>query len=114
MCLTPLGAIAATCWDTIPSHYPDVDLDAFVVMPNHIHGILVLTGATSFKTVLGRVVNGYKGAVTARIRKLGNENQVVWQSRYHDHIIRNERGLNNIRAYIATNPARWQQDRYSD
>jgi putative transposase len=114
MCLTPLGAIAATCWDTIPSHYPDVDLDAFVVMPNHIHGILVLTGATSFKTVLGRVVNGYKGAVTARIRKLGDENQVVWQSRYHDHIIRNERGLNNIRAYIATNPARWQQDRYSD
>ncbi len=105
----PNGDIAVACWDGIPQHYPDVDLDAFVVMPNHIHGILMLTGTTDFKTLLGRVVNAYKGAVTARIRTQ-YPNTVVWQRSFHDHIIRNERSLNKLREYVATNPARWAED----
>jgi REP element-mobilizing transposase RayT len=63
--------IAVACWQTIPNHYPAIELDAFVVMPNnHVHGILMLDGNwKQFKTVVGRVINGYKGAVTARIRE---------------------------------------------
>lgn len=108
------GKIASEIWNTIPQHYPDVELDAFVVMPNHIHGILCLMGdGKSFKTVLGRVINAYKGAVTARIREnSADEIYKVWQSRYHDHIIRNERSLNYIREYVASNPQRWEQDSF--
>jgi REP element-mobilizing transposase RayT len=105
------GDIAMACWHIIPNHYPAVELDAFVVMPNHIHGILVLDGdGKQFKTVLGRVINGYKGAVTARIREQIDSNLVAWQGRYHDHIIRDERGLNLIRAYVENNPAKWSND----
>ena len=110
MHLNAKGDIAAARWDAIPQHYPDVELDAFVVMPNHVHGILVLTGASDFKTYLGRVINAYKGAVTARIRK-NIPNLRVWQGRYHDHIIRNEPALNYIRAYVAYNPQVWDRDK---
>jgi putative transposase len=86
-------------------------LDTFVVMPNHIHGILVLLGNdATFKTVLGRVINAYKGAVTARIRKKTDSHLIVWQSRYHDHIIRDEQDLNRLREYVQNNPSRWAED----
>jgi REP element-mobilizing transposase RayT len=60
--------------------------------------------------VLGRVINAYKGAVTANIRKETASNIKIWQSRYHDHIIRNENSLNYIRNYIIHNPASWEKD----
>jgi len=108
---TPAGDIAVECWYSIPNHYPDVSLDAFIVMPNHIHGILCLDGdKDGFKTVLGRVINGYKGAVTSRLRGHLGEPIVVWQSRYHDAIIRDENSLNHIRAYVENNPLSWSDD----
>jgi putative transposase len=108
-----LGAIAVEVWDAIPIHYPDTELDAFVVMPNHVHGILCLIGENkNFKTVLGRVINAYKGAVTARVSKMNSAIGKVWQSRYHDHIIRNEKSLNYIREYVANNPQRWEADTF--
>ena len=107
------GDIATDCWLSIPEHYPDVELDAFVVMPNHVHGIMLLLGAdANFQTILGRVINAYKGAVTSRIRKQQNAELVVWQTRYHDHIIRNEGSLNRIREYVQHNPALWSQDAF--
>lgn len=113
MCLSDEGDIAYANWQIIPEHYTDVDLDAFVVMPNHIHGILILLGNdTAFKTVLGRVINAYKGAVTARIRKRTDTDMIVWQSRYHDHIIRDEVDLNRLREYVMYNPARWAEDTF--
>lgn len=107
-----IGEIASQCWLDIPNHYPDVDLDVFVIMPNHVHGILLLTGATPFKTRLGRVLNAYKGAVTARVRAQGLVEGQIWQSRYHDHIIRDERSLQYIRKYVHYNPGLWEQDRF--
>jgi putative transposase len=111
MTLNAKGEIAAECWQAIPKHYPDVDLDVYVVMPNHVHGIVIIQGEnTVFKTVLGRVINAYRGAVTAKIRKLTKSKVIVWQGRYHDHIIRNEAGLNHIRNYVHHNPESWEKD----
>ncbi|MCK6580625.1 MAG: hypothetical protein L6Q98_21245 [Anaerolineae bacterium] len=111
--LSPAGEIAGACWAAIPSHYPAVDLDGFVIMPNHVHAVLFLHGdAGGFKTVLGRVINAYKGAVTARIRALQGDDLVVWQGRYHDHILRDEADLARIREYVVHNPARWEADTF--
>jgi REP element-mobilizing transposase RayT len=116
--LTRLGEVASAHWTQIPLHYPSVELDYFVVMPNHVHGILILTSPPeSINKVgvgqlqpppsgsLGMVVNQYKGGVTRWARQNGVPD-FRWQSRYFDHIIRNERGLYQIRKYIEENPLR--------
>jgi putative transposase len=113
MTLNAAGKMACDLWEAIPQHYPDLELDAFIVMPNHVHGILCLFAENKpFKTILGRVVNAYKGAVTARIREMNKTDEKVWQGRYHDHIIRNEKSLNYIREYVANNPQRWEADTF--
>lgn len=113
MRLTSAGDTATVCWQAIPQHYPDVALDAFVVMPNHMHGILFLSGSSGeFRTILGRVINAYKGAVTARLRSHVSSDVVIWQGRYHDHIIRDDASLNRIRDYVTDNPLRWSEDTF--
>jgi REP element-mobilizing transposase RayT len=112
MHLSIAGKIVAERWHDIPNHYPNVELDAFVVMPNHLHGIVVIHDTRdAFKTYLGRVINAYKGAVTAQGRRDITSVGQVWQARYYDHIIRNEPDLQRIREYIEYNPARWEQDK---
>jgi putative transposase len=111
MMLSVAGHVTELCWTSIPHHYTDVCLGDFVVMPNHIHGILYLLGEdSSFKTLIGRVINAYKGAVTARIRKLNQTKQIVWQSRYYDHIIRDDIDELRIRTYIQNNIGKWADD----
>ena len=109
MMLPPMGQIAADCWAAIPDHFDVVELDVAVVMPNHVHGIIVLTGGGA---ALGTIVGTYKAAVTRLIRReCSAPPDTVWHTRYYDHIIRNERALERIRKYIIYNPARWQADR---
>ena len=60
MTLSSAGEIATICWNSIPDHYPDVDLDAFVVMPNHVHGIIVFAGNSEFKTIWAVSLMGIK------------------------------------------------------
>ena len=122
MRLNDAGHTAQECWHAIPIHFSHVDLDAFVVMPNHVHGILVVVdslaseGAKNFsplrgtsKTV-GSVVRGFKIGVTTWMRT----NTVihgVWQRNYWEHIVRDESELNRIREYIVNNPGQWEMDR---
>ena len=111
MMLSVTGQVAELCWTNIPNHYTDIYLGDFVVMLNHIHGILYFLGDNStFKTILERVINAYKGAVTARIRKLNQTKQIVWQSRYYDHIIRDDIDELRIRTYIQNNVGKWADD----
>jgi putative transposase len=118
MQLNSVGEIAAECWVAITEHFPQVALDLWVVMPNHMHGILVLDNDDPHykhvkKTTLGNVINTYKGAVTRKLRQLDVLSEPrVWQGRYHDHIIRDERGLNALREYVLYNPARWEKDKF--
>lgn len=124
-----LGLQVISCWEAIPDHFPHVDLDAFCLMPNHIHGVLVFVpphvGATHasplqeptracgpLRRSLGAIVGAFKSAVTRKIHeRQGGEGVTIWQTNYYEHIIHDEHDLDMIRDYIALNPARWSEDR---
>jgi len=112
---TEIGKIANEYWLEIPQHYPWVELDAYIVMPNHIHGILLfdkpeITGWETNKfgrqsRNLGAVIRAFKSTV----KRYANDHKIdfAWQPLFHDDIIYNETELNNIRHYILQNPCKW-------
>lgn len=114
--LTPSGERARERWAQIPTRFPDVLIDAAIVMPDHVHGI-ILTGtdpALPAETTASDVVRWFKSAMfsdyTTGVRQHGwaPYDRQFWQRNYYDHIIRNEREMNRIRQYIEGNPARWE------
>ena len=125
--LNEIGELAQKFWMEIPQHFPFVVLDEFVVMPNHVHGIICISktvpqnrnapklgASTDAKKnwspgSLGVIINQYKRICTIHARKINP--QFAWQTRFYDVIIKNEKSLNNIRRYIKMNPAKWQRDR---
>ena len=121
MQLNEIGKIVAQCWEEIPNHFPNVELDAFVAMPNHVHGIIIIndrgrdvqlnvsTRLSPKRGSLSVIVRTFKAAVTTICRRQGYH-EFGWQSRFYEHIIRSEKELNIIRDYIVNNPAAWLQD----
>ena len=117
MVLNAAGDIARQEWQKTVEMRPNVVSDVFVVMPNHLHGILNMTEAESGRVqrapTLGDIVRGYKSAVTRQIAALRlSPNSTVWQRNYYEHIIRDEKSYLQIADYIQTNPLRWQDDIY--
>ena len=178
MQLTEIGEIAQKYWLEIPNHFPFVELGEFIVMPNHVHGIIVMNKTndgrnngknderndernnqiagtpksenivgtptenivetpklgvsttnpkttTNSKTTtnptapasekwkpatLGVIINQYKRIVTINARKIHAD--FGWQSRFHDHIIRNEKSFQKIKNYILENPLKWTDDKF--
>jgi len=123
MILNNVGKIVQNTWQSLPNHH-SVELDTFQIMPNHIHFVIQIVGATrgspaSIKTggsrpapTLGTIIGLFKSECTKQIRRQSkNPNIIVWQRNYHEHIIRNEKSLNKIRKYIKTNPLMWNRDR---
>ena len=136
MRLSKAGLIAEARWLAIPEHFPHAELGAFVVMPNHIHGIIVLhdraaaepppVGATHWvaptpdaerrrpkgpiRGSIGAIVGAYKMAVTRQIAQALGGGLKVWQRNYHEHIIRDERDHRKVHDYIAVNLLKWQTD----
>ena len=112
---TRIGDIARTYWTEIPNHFPFVELDEYVVMPDHLHGILFFNrpdyrdwNPNQFKPQsknLASVIRGYKAAVT-KYATLHNF-EFEWQPRYYDQVIHSEATLNRIRKYIVKNPVEW-------
>ncbi len=123
MRLNALGHTVQAVWDALPIHYPHVYLDAFVVMPNHVHGIIALldesavgadfkSAPTETRHSLPEIVRAFKTFSARRINERSNTvGQPVWQRNYYEHVIRDEPSLSRIRQYIAENPARWPVDR---
>lgn len=112
--LGPIGDIVAREWARTAEMRPDVELDAFVVMPNHLHAILLLGqgGSAATSRSLGAIIRGFKAATTRAVVTAGHDLQhPLWQRNYYEHIIRSDESLNAIRAYIADNPAKWAYDR---
>ena len=128
------GGDVRSVWDGLPSHYPGVECDEFVVMPNHVHGILLLNVGAGFKPArpesppttatragfkpaptsrgLPEIVRGFKSfsarAVNVARGVLGAP---VWQRNYYEHVVRGEDEMNRIREYIVNNPLQWEMDR---
>ena len=101
--LNLLGNIAQKHIKQIPEHYDGVKIDQYVVMPNHIHMIVILENRSHN---LNQIIAQYKSGVTREI-KAQNLEITVWQRSYHDHVIRNQRSYENIWNYIVENPMNW-------
>jgi REP-associated tyrosine transposase len=98
--LSAVSEVVTACWNEIPQHFPRVTLDAFVVMPNHLHGILVLDDlGVGPSRPISVVIGAFKAVVSKRLRK------AIWQRNYWEHVIRSDKALNQIRQYIEDNPA---------
>lgn len=124
--LNEMGKIAEKFWLEIPAHFSNVTLDKFVIMPNHMHGILIIDknkdnniniGINRFqnqgKNSISSIIGSYKSICTKNINKTQNEVFFAWQTRFHDHIIRDKKALDNIRKYIENNPLNWENDSYN-
>ena len=167
MVFNEIGNLAHSYWQEIPNHFPYIELGNFVIMPNHIHGILIINKNTdnwddgtlqdhisgtlqddivetlhcnvstamnespSLQTpippttnttnnqkmadispksgIISAIIRSYKSIVTKHARYI--EPEFEWQSRFHDHVIRNETSLNNIQNYIENNLANWKDDK---
>ncbi len=114
--LSKAGLEVARVWDALPERFPTLELDEFVVMPNHIHGIMVLEpsgaeGAASSAPTIGEMMRAFKSLSGIGInRALGRSGRPAWQRNYHDRVIRDERELENTRRYILENPLNWLED----
>jgi putative transposase len=125
--LYEIGRIARQYWSEIPSHFPFAELDEFVIMPNHIHGIIIINkkddGRNDEQTTVKRrnkfgpqsnniasVIRGFKAAV----KKYAIMNNIAfeWQSRFYDNIVQSDESFNRIRQYIQSNPSDWAADEY--
>ena len=104
--LNALGQIADAAFGEISKHFPQVQVHKYVVMPNHVHAILILQPGT---TGLSTVVGSYKSSVTKKIHAI-DPKITVWQTSFHDHVIRNQPGYEKIWSYIETNPLKWEDD----
>ena len=123
--LNVLGKITVKEWLRTFQIRKNIQLDEYIVMPNHFHGIIILTEnnkgvlqyapTNKFRSpsqTIGSIVRGFKSAVTREIKRLDYPFfYSIWQRNYYEHIIRNENELNRIREYIQNNPLRWQYDR---
>ena len=120
--LNELGRIAAEEWLKSARIRDEIELDAWIVMPNHVHGIVIITDDHSRgdrpvapsgprPRSLGAMMAGFKSAATKRINSIrGAPGASVWQRNYYEHVIRNQSALDQIRRYITDNPAGWSED----
>ena len=101
------GEIAKNDLQQISSHFTDVYVDNCIVMPNHIHAIIVIDKDNSVN--LNHVVGLYKSGVSRKIHKI-QPNVTVWQRSFHDHIIRNQAEYEKIWEYVTFNRQKWETD----
>jgi putative transposase len=117
MVLSTFGQVAADSWLWLARQYPYVDLDEWVLMPDHFHGIIVirapdLTPAPIKVKPLGRLVGAFKTVSTKEINRLcDTPGAPFWKRAYYDRVIRNAKELDAVRRYIRDNPARWAAGR---
>lgn len=124
MILNDYGHVADEFWHAIPEHFENVELGVFTIMPNHIHGIIIITdvGATQWVAPttntpprgpkprsIGAIVGSFKSAVSYRLNKQFDIT-TIWQRNFYERIIRNDDEWNKIHLYIEANPGNWADD----
>ncbi|MEQ9090551.1 MAG: transposase [Balneola sp.] len=136
MQLNECGEIAWHYWNTIENRYPNTHVDEFIIMPNHVHGIIEIVNENPFvgaihesplrteintelyrknrrKMLIPKIIGWYKMNTAKQINQVRQTpGQKSWQRNYYDHIIRNEESLFHIREYIKHNPENWNKDRF--
>ena len=115
--LNRAGRSVEWTWASLPRHYAHAAVDEFVVMPNHVHGILILgelasgSSETPRRHGLSEIVRAFKSFSARRINKgRGTPGYPVWQRSYYERVIRNDEEMREIRRYIRENPLRWEID----
>ena len=109
--LNALGEIAKECIEEIPRIYSSLKVDHYIVMPNHIHMILVLEylDSNDLHLEIPKIIGQYKMAVSKKIHKIF-PNLIVWQRSFHDHIIRSQQAYEKIWNYVEYNDQKWEDD----
>jgi putative transposase len=120
---TDAGKLVEQTWHTLPSRFPNLRTDEFILMPNHVHAILFLESpqssqkpggaspAPTKRSSLADVLCAFKSISTIGVNKIRmTPGQLLWQRNYFEHIIRSSQSLDQLRRYIAENPARWPAD----
>lgn len=111
---SPIGNIAKQCLLDIESHYDNVRIDHWVIMPNHIHLLVRIEERINpFPTIrydIPNIIGKYKAAVTRTAGNACIHSQKLWQASFYDHVIRNEADYQQIWHYISGNPSKWQED----
>ncbi len=126
MILSETGVTVQNFWKEIQDHFPTAHIDEFIIMPNHIHGIIIIKSdsvetpnlgvSTTLKSgnpywksnSIGLIINQFKRICTIKTKSLGLD--LSWQPRYYDHIIRSANEFDCIRIYIKNNPDNWLND----
>lgn len=136
MNLSEIGKIAHKFWQEIANHFENVQIDNFVIMPNHVHGIIVINNVGVIhelpllhelqpqsddnfpenikrrKMLIPKIIGRYKMNVSKNINQIIEAPAMsIWQRNYYEHIIRSEKSLNAIREYIINNPLKWALDK---
>lgn len=136
MKLSKFGLVAKQQWDKLPKRFPNIELGAYMIMPNHVHGIILITAGRGtagnpndldsgpsrraptrerfqkpVKGSIPTIVRSYKSAVSYRINLMhGTDGVPVWQRNYYEHVTRNDKDLQNKTDYINANPFLWDED----
>jgi putative transposase len=122
MRLSEIGQIVRDVWNSLPARYSDIELDAFAIMPNHMHGVIVIVGGVGAihelplreqrrNMLLSKIMGYFKMNTAKRINELrGTPGVPFWQRNYWEHVVRDDIDLNRIRQYIENNPQRWHED----
>jgi putative transposase len=124
-----MGETASKCWLEIPNHFHYVRLDEFVIMPDHVHGIIVIlpkAGNLNFhpnfndqifdrsKMDLSKIIQTFKASVTRQINKDQTNEYFAWQKSFYDHIIHTQKELFQMRKYISENPIHDKEEPFSE
>jgi putative transposase len=127
MGLNEMGCIANKFWVDMLNHFNDIELNEYVIMPNHIHGVIIIRNSAERihesslqnadikrrrNMLIPKIIGRFKMQSAKQINIVNNKNGgAIWQENYYDHIIRNETELNRICEYIRNNPRKWEDDR---
>jgi REP element-mobilizing transposase RayT len=118
--LSEIGITVKEYLEEIPNHIENVFIDEYVIMPNHIHVIIIIVGVQNFEPLqnkyqkiipksIGSIIRTFKAVVTNWCKNNGHNN-FNWQRNYYEHVIRNDEDLFRIREYIRNNPLKWEID----
>ncbi len=119
MILNKYGRVVEVQWKGLSFHYKNCILDESIIMPNHIHGVIVINNGvgnglkpfpTDKKYSLSEIIRGFKTFSSKKINQIATNDIFRWQKSFFDHIIRDETSLQNIRTYIRFNPLKWNTD----